>query len=232
VYHNDDLVTIDFEHRIQDLETEAEKQAIRQYEYYLHYFIGMQRQLGLPYAFQTIGSAFAVRANAYLQVGGMNRRKAGEDFYFIHKFTKKGTIAELNDCTVYPSGRASFRVPFGTGRAVGQMLASEPIYYAYNPKSFDELQPLVESVDTIYQNGVVTAVINTYSSGLLEYLESQKYAVQIEKLRSNSKSLSTFRKAFYQWFDAFRLMKYLHYMRDHYYSNVTMDAVMKEINFD
>ena len=221
----DELVSIAFEHRIEELGTEPEKESIRQYEAYLHYFIGKQKELGLPYAYQTIGSAFAVRGRAYLQVGGMNRRKAGEDFYFIHKFTKKGTIAELNTCTVYPSGRASFRVPFGTGRAVGEMLASEQIYYAYNPKSFDELRPFITSVVTIFENGIDSHILNTYSKGVQRYLESQNFSTQISKIRSNSKSIITFRKAFFQWFDAFRLMKYLHFMRDGYYEDVCVDNV-------
>ncbi len=45
-------------------------------------------------AFQTrfipLGSAFAVRADAYVKQGGMNRRQAGEDFYFLNKLTGFG----------------------------------------------------------------------------------------------------------------------------------------------
>ena len=142
---NDELVCIAFQHRIEELENIKQQEAIKKYEAYLHYFIEMQRGLNLPYAFQTIGSAFAVRAGAYLQVGGMNKRKAGEDFYFIHKFTKKGTIAELNECTVYPSGRPSFRVPFGTGKAVADMMEDKAEYYAYHPQSFYDLRGYVNT---------------------------------------------------------------------------------------
>ena len=41
----------------------------------------------------------------------------------------------------------------------------------------------------------------------------------MQKLSKNAKSVDTFEKAFYQWFDAFKLMKYLHFMRDRGYED-------------
>ncbi len=35
----------------------------------------------LPY----VGSALAVKALQYVKAGGMNRKQAGEDFYFVQK---------------------------------------------------------------------------------------------------------------------------------------------------
>jgi len=221
----DELVSIAFQHRVEELEDLVQQRAIQQYESYLHYFIGMQRKLGLPYAFQTIGSAFAVRTMAYLQVGGMNRRKAGEDFYFIHKFTKKNTIAELNECTVFPSGRSSFRVPFGTGKAVADMLEFTPDYDAYHPQSFYDLEPLVAGVSELY-NCNLEEFLQSLPQGLREYLQTQKFVMVIEKLRSNTAKLSSFTKAFFQWFDAFRLMKYLHFVREDYHPSLPIDQAV------
>jgi hypothetical protein len=225
----DELVSIAFQHRIAELENPNQREAIRQYEDYLRYFIGMQKWLGLPYAYQTIGSAFAVRARAYLQVGGMNKRKAGEDFYFIHKFTKKGSIATLDDCTVYPSGRTSFRVPFGTGRAVGDMMNDKATFYAYHPQSFYDLEEFVKGVESFYTNDV-EVFFDSFPKGLQEYLQTQKFHQEIEKIRKNTATLQSFYKAFYQWFDAFRLMKYLHYVRDRYYPSIPIDEVLMEVD--
>ncbi len=214
-----ELISISFEHRIREIPTQKHRYAIRQYEAFLHYFIGMQRYIGLPYAFQTIGSAFAVRASSYLQVGRMNRRKAGEDFYFIHKFTKKGTIADLTTCRVYPSGRASDRVPFGTGRAVQDLLADTGIYYVYHPQPFLDLTMLIEGIKQLYV-GEAQSLLKSLPDGLRLYLEGQDFIENIHKLRANAKQLATFEKAFYQWFDAFRLMKYLHFVRDAIYPDI------------
>ena len=81
----------------------VEHDSILKYELHLRYFIGMQRLLSLPFAFQTVGSAMAVKANAYAAVGGTNTRKAGEDFYFLHKFIKNQVCGNLNATTVFPS---------------------------------------------------------------------------------------------------------------------------------
>jgi hypothetical protein len=44
------------------------------------------------YAYHTVGSAMAVKAYQYVKVGGMNRRQAGEDFYFIQKLVHSGNF--------------------------------------------------------------------------------------------------------------------------------------------
>ena len=60
-------------------------QLIYEYELHLRYNVQMLKFAGFPYAFHTLGSAFCVSADAYTKVNGMNRRTAGEDFYFLHK---------------------------------------------------------------------------------------------------------------------------------------------------
>ncbi|MCU0455931.1 MAG: hypothetical protein MUE74_06480, partial [Bacteroidales bacterium] len=77
------------------------------YELHMRYFYQAVRYSGFPYAFHTIGSAFAFRASSYLKAGGMNRRQAGEDFYLIQKLISQGSYFELNSTTVHPSPRAS-----------------------------------------------------------------------------------------------------------------------------
>ena len=87
-----------------------------------------------PFAFHTIGSSMAVRASSYMRQGGMNKRKAGEDFYFQQKIIPLCGFTECNSTVVYPSPRPSYRVPFGTGRAMlgylqnGEVLTWVPGY--------------------------------------------------------------------------------------------------------
>ena len=102
--------SIYFEHELS--ETGAPMAA---YELFLRYYVEALRYSGYPHAFHTIGSCMAVRADAYVHQGGMNRRQGGEDFYFLHKLTRLGPITEIRDTTVFPSARLSTRVPFGTG---------------------------------------------------------------------------------------------------------------------
>ena len=105
--------TLNFRHRFDEMDDPKLKMGILLYEDYLHYYKEALDFTGFPNSIYTIGSAFAVRADAYVKQGGMNRRQAGEDFYFLHKLTRLGTITEINDAWVYPSARVSDRVPSG-----------------------------------------------------------------------------------------------------------------------
>jgi glycosyltransferase involved in cell wall biosynthesis len=70
--------------------------AITLYELHLRYYVEGLRCAGFPHAFHTIGSSMAVRASAYMKQGGMNKRQAGEDFYFLHKIIPLGHFGEIN----------------------------------------------------------------------------------------------------------------------------------------
>jgi cellulose synthase/poly-beta-1,6-N-acetylglucosamine synthase-like glycosyltransferase len=107
--------TIYFEHPLHMPGSMDINYPILRYELYLRYFIEAMRLSGFPWAFHTIGSCFAVTAGVYAMQGGMNRKKAGEDFYFLHKVFPLGNFKELNSTRVVPSSRVSDRVHFGTG---------------------------------------------------------------------------------------------------------------------
>ena len=88
-----------------------------------------------------MGSAIGVKALPYIKAGGMNRRQAGEDFYFIQKLVPAGGYFSLNSTVVYPSPRPSFRVPFGTGASITKLTESdEPLLLTYNILAFKELK--------------------------------------------------------------------------------------------
>src|SRR5262249_26021974 len=110
--------SIYFEHPLNGPLEPAIYEAIAEYELHLRYYVQALRFGGFPHAFHTIGSSMAVRAGVYRKQGGMNKRKAGEDFYFLHKIIPLGGFTNLVETRVIPSPRASDRVPFGTGKAV------------------------------------------------------------------------------------------------------------------
>ncbi|MBW8051767.1 MAG: glycosyltransferase family 2 protein [Cytophagales bacterium] len=120
--------SIYYEHPLDNLESGSDLVGITKYELFLRYYVIALRYSGFPYAYYTIGSCMAVRSDVYQKQGGMNRRQAGEDFYFLQKIIQLGNFTELTATTVYPSSRRSTRVPFGTGKAIsGRMSASPPL---------------------------------------------------------------------------------------------------------
>ncbi len=208
--------SIRYEHPLSGSEYDSSLyDGIAQYELHLRYYTMQQKWLELPYAFQTVGSSMAVRWADYQLEGGMNRRKAGEDFYFLHKIIARGNFTELTNTRVIPSPRPSDRVPFGTGKAVQEFLdANGAELTTYNPASFDDLKVFLEL--ELCEQMRTASLPESISS----YLESVKWTEVRAEIAANSSSPESYAKRFFRWFNAFRLMKYLHYSRDHFHPNI------------
>ncbi len=209
---------IHFEHPLEGIDFEPPVyEAIVKYELHLRYYVHAQRWAGVPHAWQTIGSSMAVRAAAYQKQGGMNRRKAGEDFYFLHKFIPLGHFSEITDTKVIPSPRPSQRVPFGTGKAVGELLKSSGVYQTYNPHIFEDLRIFLHS--DIYE-GPSQIVL---PESIRTFLEENNFEKKRKEILQHTASREAFTKRFYRWFDAFMLMKFVHHSRDRYYSSIAVE---------
>lgn len=185
------------------------------YELHLRYYIEVQRWLKLPFAYQTVGSAMAVRAEAYAKEGGMPKRKAGEDFYFLHKFIRKNKCGEILNTVVYPSCRSSERVPFGTGKAIGSAMQGNPML-TYNIDAFIHLRAFLNYVLTNMHKPELLFDSNLYSLNpiLLDFFHQMKLLEKWKEIKKHVASNEQFINRFFRWFDAFMLMKYAHFMRD------------------
>lgn len=222
-----DACSIHFEHPLNNQEQEINS-AIIQYELYLRYYVNMQRLIGFPWAFQTIGSAMAVRSSVYQKQGGMNKRKAGEDFYFLQKIIELGNFSELNSTTIYASARKSDRVPFGTGKAVKDIIESEEPYGFYNPKSFKWLKEFYERILDFYKSDKdkIEQIQKVLEPEISNYLIENDWTGKIAQVNSFTTDFQSFKKRFFREFNAFQLMKYLHYMRDNHNENIDAKAAI------
>ncbi len=193
----------------------AEDTAITLYELYLRCYVLGLKLAGSPYGFHTVGSAMACRGTAYARMGGMNRRKAGEDFYFLQQLHKTAGVEELHGTVVSPSPRPSHRVPFGTGRTVSRFTAgdSEAVTF-YQTGTYRILGSWLE----LAANGVgnsgeaLLKDASRLSSELASYLEREHFVATWDRLRQTHRSGESLRKAFHDWFDAFRTMQLIHHL--------------------
>lgn len=219
-------ISIDFQHPLSgDSYTPEIYQAIAEYELHLRYFINIQRFIEYPLAYQTIGSSMAVRASAYAAQGGMNRRKAGEDFYFLHKYIRIGKLSDWMHATVYPSPRRSDRVPFGTGKAVGDLLDHHQGFQTYAPESFLEWKHLHKAIEIWFHNQESPALPHDLNTFLID----QDLENKLMEFRKHSTHLVGFRRRFFQWMDAFQLMKFLHFKRDLGQNNVPVEEAAQTL---
>ena len=195
--------------------TPEEDLAIRRYELFLRTYVLWLQRAGSPYAFHTVGSAMACTADAYVGIGGMKIRAAGEDFYFLDHLSKFGGIAQVKGTIVYPSARASLRVPFGTGRSMSRLLAKEEgVVLFYQAECF---QILANWLDWVAQNisadgKAIQAKAENISVHLGNYLKDIIFVSYWEKLRKNFHSPALLLKAFHEWFDGLKTLKLIHHL--------------------
>lgn len=206
-----------FQHRVEP-NCGVELFAARQYEAYIRYFRAMLLAIGFPYYWHTIGSAFAVSADAYVGVGGMGRQQGGEDFYFLQKIFSLGHVRELNDVKVFPLARRSDRVPFGTGPSL-QKITDTPDgnLRAYSEESFRALKELFDLKELFYGQEVtsVKRLLNNLHPALQAYLDEIGFLEMVNDCNLNSASPQTFSKRFFHHFNAFRIIKYLNRVHPH-----------------
>jgi hypothetical protein len=187
------------------------------YELHLRYYFQCLAYSGFPYVFHTIGSSIGVKAHPYVKAGGMNRRQAGEDFYFVQKLVRSGGYFNLNSTTVYPSPRPSFRVPFGTGASIGNMVETNKMdLLTYNILAFKELRSFFRLIESTYNCGddVLSEFYKSLPPGLKSFLEEKELSDKIIEIRNNTSCFLSFKKRFFEWFNMFRIVKYLNFVHE------------------
>jgi hypothetical protein len=232
---NISAAAINFEHPLSG--SREEILAIINYEIFLRYYV-----LGLTYAkslyaFYTIGSAMACDYESYIKIGGMNKQKAAEDFYFLEKLAKIVPIQNIKEATVYPAGRGSWRVPFGTGQRVNRYLSkTQDEYFLYSPKSFIVLKKWLEVFN---KEDILTAKdylnkAKDINNSLYGFLKEQNFEKDWNKILKNSSLLKQIQKQKKLWFDGFKTLKFVHYLRDNEFPLTPMfnaiDELLKEMN--
>ncbi len=214
-------------------EHDNEQAAICCYEIFLRYWVLGLKYAKSPWAFHAIGSTISVSADTYLEVRGMNRRGAGEDFYFLNKLAKVGKIDYTKETCVYPSGRLSTRVPFGTGKRIERFLSGscEKEYYLYDPRIFLILSEWLRLVqDMLLRNEhEILKKTEIIHPRLKSFLEENKFHLVWPKMRRVAKDEKLMARQFNDWFDGFKTLKLVHYFTREVFPQINMFLALEQI---
>ena len=206
--------------------------SVYQYELHLRYYFQALSYTGFPNVFHTVGSSIAVKCLSYIKAGGMNRRQAGEDFYFVQKLVSAGGYFSLNSTTVYPSPRASERVPFGTGAAVGKMVSkNENEFMTYNTLAFRDLHSFFGMLEKIFESNP-EELINLFPhfpESMKDFLKEQKWITRISEIKNNTSGFPSFKKRFFDWFNMFMVVKYLNFSHKSAFEKIPVTIAAKEL---
>lgn len=200
-----------FEHRLP--EAPELRGAVAAYELYLREYAAHCRKAGSHYGFWALGSAFMANVRHYERAGGMRRRTGGEDFYFLQALRKVGKIGVVPDTAVYPSGRPSERVPFGTGPAV-RKLAAGAVQEFYHPDCFAELAGFYHGIASHDYAALSTGIDWIESDRVRRYLltEADFAAVWPRMVRNTPKNAPALREALHCYADGFFILKFCHWL--------------------
>ena len=180
--------------------------ALEIYEYSLRYYALGLHHAQSPYAFPTIGSTILISIDAYEKSHGFPHRMAGEDFYLLAKASKVSAIHYLKRSPIQLLCRDSDRVPFGTGQGMATIEANHNTKELYHPKIFDDLKQWVHYLNTSSDE----TLIDDLETITFDFPHKKK----LIKLLAQPAKGARIQTRRHEWFDAFRTLKWIHYMRD------------------
>ncbi|MFT5083677.1 MAG: hypothetical protein ACI9Y1_001722 [Lentisphaeria bacterium] len=236
---NESAQVFDFTHTNDNSATAL---ATQRYQEALKYYRLALEWAGSPYAFYTLGSTLAVNVFDYCRCRGFPRRAGGEDFYLLNKLAKLGAVVFNAKVTIVLQARLSCRVPFGTGPAVEKILAledSDQHYVYYNPEIFVQLKSLLSfshrqiapMIEQRFTEEQIANTINCKLSSQNQHALSQlDFTSFIRHALRQCKVRTVFNKHFYDWFDAFTTLKYIHYLQVNHYPAIPLNDCIQGLS--
>jgi len=216
-----------------------QRQAMLHYEIFLRYYVLGLRYAGSPYAYHSLGSTLALAPEAYAMVRGFPRRRAGEDFHLLAKLAKLGPLRPLHGEPIQLSGRASERVPFGTGAGIvreSKRRQRGEFFPAYDPQTFAWLRVWLGTLAELgrKRDGCATPIEVVFagqcranpqvdSNSLWALLRDGGTLTAVER-RADARQL-------FARFDALKTLRFLHAVRDHYLPAIPLWAALERAPF-
>ncbi|MCA0386983.1 MAG: glycosyltransferase family 2 protein [Bacteroidetes bacterium] len=196
---------LEYKHREDDAEN---IEAIREYEACLRSYTDGLKYAGSPYAWHFIGSTMVSNVSTYVKAGGMNTRRAAEDFYFLENIAKVTKIESIEEVLVFPSNRVSDRVIFGTGKAMNDRKETGKAIKPYPPIVFERLKTFLSVYHEDYTSveKLIDAIRKTDEETFV-FLESCKFSIAMRSIYKSSKSGAQISNQKNIWFDALKTMR-------------------------
>lgn len=187
-----------------------------QVEAKLRYHVLGLRWARSPYAWHSIGSCIAVRADQYAAVHGMPKRAAGEDYHLLSKVQKTSGVVSLLGAPIEIRARASQRTPFGTGQSVRGLLEGDELLLEA-PEAFVALRRWLVRLEAFVHTGDSSQLRPEPTSPLdraaWSVLKGQGAFTMLPELARRTKRLPDRRRRVLGWFDGLKSQQLLHGLR-------------------
>tara|TARA_Y100001970_G_scaffold120870_1_gene149939 strand:+ start:9 stop:1127 length:1119 start_codon:yes stop_codon:yes gene_type:complete len=201
--------TVDFEH---DRDFPETIELINEYENFLKTTASKIAASGSPYNYVPLGSTMVCTFNSYIAIGGMNRKKAAEDFYFLQELEKYSGVHKINEVLVHPSSRYLNRTYLGTSTRLKKCMDGElemKSFY-YSDAAFNILNKWLSlALSSREINcGSMLNKASKINSELKHFLIDHNINKSWDSIIS-APSNKHFTNQFHRWFDGFKTLKLL-----------------------
>ena len=186
--------------------------SIREYEKFLLYTANQIKKSGSPYGYVSMGSTMVCTVKAYVAIGGMPRKKATEDFYFLQEMTKFCGVYSIPDILVHPSPRITNKVYLGTGFQMTQAQSGFKIKNLYYSKyAFNLLKQWIELAAKSWKISLDELLIklNLINPKLKKFLIYEGIETIWLNLQSSSPTKDHFIQQVHRWFDGLKTIRLL-----------------------
>ncbi len=208
--HNTSAAVIGFDHL--QSEDSAINDAIGKYENFLKTTAEKMKNAGSPYGYVSMGSTIVCTAEAYCAVGGMSRKKATEDFYFLQELTKYCGVHNIPETLVFPSPRPISRVYLGTGYRMEQIQKGFDITSLYySDDAYRYLSKWLQLGGHAWEKSLNDLLkdIKSIHPNLIGFLKIEGIETIWSKIQNNAPSELHFKEQFHRWFDGLKTIRFL-----------------------
>ena len=208
---NIDVAVINFKH--QKSKNLIIEKGIRQYENLIKKIAKKIELTGSPYGYVSMGSTIVCNVKSYIACGGMNTKKATEDFYFLQALAKYTNIEKIDDILIFPSSREENRVYLGTGFRMNEYIKNKSFKnLKFSDDSFLEISKIIKISEKYWAdnyNDLINEMNKKINPLAVEFLIKKDLENIWTKFKKNAKNKSQFQLFFHQWFDALSIMQLL-----------------------
>ena len=160
-----------------------------------------------------MGSAIVCTALAYVSVGGMPKKKATEDFYFLQALAKFSKIYRIKEILVFPSSRCEQRVYLGTGYRLNEFKKNITFRdLDYSVFAYQNLRYLITTTEQMWgqdYNLVYNKIKTESNKKIVDFLVQHNFKNIWINFCKETKNKKQFMLFFNQWFDALKTIKFL-----------------------
>jgi hypothetical protein len=94
----------------------------------------------------------------------------------------------------------------------------------YNFESFLDLKFFLKKVHILYQilERDLNELMDNLPKSIAQFLVQNDFFMAVEEINANSSNLETFKKRFFYWFDAFKVLKFLNFAHEQHYKKSSL----------